>query len=377
MKLVVCPDSFKGSLTSVQAVEAIERGVRKAMGTGSVEIVKIPLADGGEGTVDALVRATGGELRRVAVMDPLLRKTEATFGVLGDATTAVIEMASASGLCLLSDAERNPLVASTYGTGELLLAAVETGARKVIVGIGGSATNDGGAGAMAALGVRFLDGDGRDLPPGGAALARLARIDASGLRFPRNNVEVEVACDVRNPLCGPEGASAVFGPQKGATAQMVAQLDAALRHYADVAKRDLGVEIADLPGAGAAGGLGAGLAAFLGAQLRSGIDIVLDVVGFNDAVRGADWVITGEGALDQQTPYGKVISGVLKRSRAAGVRVVALAGSVSGELDALYDMGLTSAFSIVPGLVEPRTAMRQASLFLESTAERVARLLAG
>jgi len=310
----------------------------------------------------------------VKAMDPLLRETQACFGLMGGGKTAVIEMAAASGLCLLTEDERNPLVTSTYGTGELLLAAAETGARKVIVGIGGSATNDGGAGAMAALGARFLDLSGRELPPGGAALIDLDRIDMSDFRFPVDRIAVEVACDVTNPLYGPDGASAVYGPQKGADKDMVAKLDSALNRFAEVVKRDIGKDAADMPGAGAAGGLGAGLAAFLGAELRSGIEIVLDAVEFDDVVAGADLVITGEGKIDAQTAYGKAIFGVLKRSKKAGVPVIALAGSVADDIQPLYDAGLISAFTIVPGPVDLQTAVKEASRFLELATERVIRL---
>lgn len=374
MKVVVCPDSFKGSLSSVDVAESIERGILRALGDNGAQIVKIPLADGGEGTVESLVGASRGKLRRLNVRDPLLRDVEAFLGFMGDGTTAVIEMASASGLCLLSENERNPLITSTYGTGELLLAAANSGARKIIIGIGGSATNDGGAGAMSALGARFLDDRGDELPTGGGALIDLARIDMSGFKFP-DQITVEVACDVTNPLCGDRGASAVYGPQKGADPEMVAKLDAALHKFAEVVRRELGKDVADMPGAGAAGGLGVGLAAFLGAQLRSGIDIVLDAVGFDEAIVGADLIITGEGRIDSQTVYGKVVSGVLKRSKAAGIPVVALAGSLAEDIEPLYDAGLSAAFSIVPGPINLRRALANATRLVESTAERVFRLV--
>ncbi len=368
MKILVCPDSFKGSLSAAEAAAAVARGARRAV--ADARIVEIPLADGGEGTVDALVRATNGQVRRVRVHDPLMREIESFYGVLGDAETAVIEMAAASGLSLLVESERNPMIASTYGTGELLASAQQAGARRIIVGIGGSATNDGGAGAMSALGARFLDRNGRELPPGGAALADLARIDVSGFRFPVGAVAVDAACDVTNPLCGPHGASAVFGPQKGATPEMVRELDAALANYAAVLKRDLGKDVADLPGAGAAGGLGAGLAAFLDARLRSGIGIVLDAVGFDDALHDADLVITGEGRLDEQTAGGKTISGVLRRASARSIPVIALAGSISGDLSALRSSGLIEAHSLVGGEVTVQYAMEHAEELLEQLALR-------
>lgn len=375
MKIVVCPDSFKESLSSVEAADAIAHGLEIESGIEPIEVVKLPLADGGEGTVDALVRATGGEIRRVRVHDPLMREIDSFFGILGDGKTAVVEMAAASGLHLLSESERNPLITTTYGTGELISEALRTGVEKIIIGIGGSATNDVGAGAMTALGVRFLDANGKELPPGGAALANLHRVDISSFDFPLDRITVEVACDVANPLTGPEGASAVFGPQKGATLAMVERLDKALAHFAEVIRRDLGQDISELSGAGAAGGLGGGLAAFLRAKLRSGIDMVLDAVHFDEAIAGANLVITGEGRVDEQTAYGKTIGGVLRRASRAGVPVVALAGSYSGDLRALYDAGLAAVFSIAPGPVSIQYAMEHAAELLVNTSANVARLL--
>lgn len=372
MKIVACPDSFKGSLPSVEAADAIERGILRAL--ASAEVIKLPLADGGEGTVDALVRATCGETRAVTVKDPLLRDVQARIGILGDGETAAVEMASASGLYLLSESQRNPLITTTYGTGQLLLAAADTGARRIIIGIGGSATNDGGAGSMTALGARFLDADGVDLPPGGAALADLHHIDLTGFSFPPQ-VALQVASDVTNPLCGPNGASAVYGPQKGATPGMVAILDAALARLAEVIRTDLGKDVADLPGAGAAGGLGAALMAFLGAEMRSGIETVLEAVDFDRAIVGADLIITGEGRLDSQTAAGKVISGVLKRSKPAGIPVIALAGSIEGDISALHDSGLTAAHAITPAGTDLATAMSRTDGFLETAAERIIRAL--
>lgn len=366
MRIIICPDSFKGSLTSAEAADAIERGLRRAFPPGGLEITKVPLADGGEGTVDALVHATGGEIKHVRAHDPLMREIDSFYGLLGARHTAAIEMAAASGLILLAENERSPLVTTTYGTGELILAALESGVEKIIIGIGGSATNDGGAGAMSALGARFLDAEGKELPPGGAALARLAHIDMSGFRFATGRVAVEAACDVDNPLTGPHGASAVYGPQKGATPEMVETLDAALANYAEVIKRDLGKDIAAVPGAGAAGGLGAGLAAFLNADLRSGIDMVLDAVAFDRILTRVDLVITGEGRLDEQTAHGKAIGGILRRALAARVPVIAIAGSVSGEI-----AGLSAAYSLVSDTVTPDYAMAHAAELLEEKAAQL------
>lgn len=373
MKIVVCPDSFKGSLSAANAAAAIARGVRKAV--PNAEIIEIPLADGGEGTVDALLNATAGYIRRAPAHDPLMRPIEASYGILGDEHTAVVETAAASGLTLLAESERNPLITTTYGTGELILAALAAGARRIIVGIGGSATNDGGAGAMSALGARFLDSNGNELPPGGGALADLARIDLSGFRFPMDRAAVEVACDVTNPLCGPNGASAVFGPQKGATPGMVRHLDKALGNYAQVISRDLNRSVADLPGAGAAGGLGAGLAAFLDARLRSGIDVVLDAVRFDEALDGAGLIITGEGRIDEQTAGGKTIAGVLRQAAVQEIPVIALAGSVSGDLTPLREMGLIEAYSLTGRGVTREYAMAHAENLLESLARRAAALV--
>ena len=306
-RVVVAPQSFKGSADAVAVASAIARGVRRALPDASVE--EMPLADGGEGTVRALVRATKGTLRAARVRDPLLREIRAEWGVLGDGTTAIVEMAAASGLPLLTALERDPRITSTRGTGELILAAAASGAHRIVIGIGGSATNDGGAGMARAIGYRFLDAEGNDLPEGGAALASLARID--GQTDPRLvRPAIEVACDVRNPLLGPEGASAIYGPQKGATPEVVAELDRALARYADVIEGFVGRSIRDVPGSGAAGGLGAGLLAFLDARLVSGADLVLRAVDFTQHLKGAGLVITGEGRIDRQSGFGKLTGAV-------------------------------------------------------------------
>ena len=293
MRIVVAPDSYKGSLAALGVAQAMERGILRVF--PDAEVCTIPMADGGEGTVDALLAATGGKRRLSEVSDPLGKRITAQWGVLGDGCTAVIEMAAASGLTLQAAEQRNPRITSTHGTGELMRAVLDAGLRKIILGIGGSATNDGGTGMARALGARFLDTDGHELPDGGAALAGLQRIDLSLLDPRLRDTEITVACDVDNPLCGPRGASAVFGPQKGATPAMVAELDAALAHFAAVAQNATGRDIAEQAGAGAAGGLGAGLLFFTLAQLKPGVDIVLDAVGFSDLVKDADFVITGEG----------------------------------------------------------------------------------
>jgi glycerate 2-kinase len=343
--VIVAPQSFKGSADAVAVASAIARGVRQVWPHARVD--EMPLADGGEGTVRALVTATNGELRRSRVHDPLGRQIDAEWGVLGDGRTAVVEMAAASGLPLLQPAERDARITSTRGTGELILAAAVSGAHRIVIGIGGSATNDGGAGMARAFGYRFIDRDGNELPEGGAALARLARIDGqTDTRLVRPSIEV--ACDVRNSLLGPEGASAVYGPQKGATPEIVRELDAALARYADVVEAFVGRSVRDVPGAGAAGGLGAGLLAFLDARLRSGAELVLGAVGFDKRVAGADLVITGEGRIDRQSGYGKLTGAVVASARRAGVPVVAVAGGLGEGHEVLGLDGIAVSSEGVP-----------------------------
>src|SRR5947209_9123047 len=365
-RVIVAPQSFKGSADAVAVAWAIARGVRRVWPDALVE--EMPLADGGEGTVRALVRATKGSLRVAHVRDPLGREVDAEWGVLGDGVTAVVEMAAASGLPLLDVSERDPRIASTRGTGELILAAATSGAHRIVIGIGGSATNDGGAGMARAIGYPFLDAEGNDLPEGGAALASLARID--GQTDPRLvRPAIEVACDVRNPLLGPEGASAIYGPQKGASPEVVRELDAALARYADVVEAFIGRPIRDVPGAGAAGGLGAGLLAFLDARLVSGADLVLRAVRFAERIRDADLVITGEGRIDRQSGYGKLTGAVTAAARRAGVPVVAVAGSLGTGHETL---GL-DAIAIASEGVAIADSMRQPLPHIERAAERIVR----
>lgn len=374
MKIVIAPDSFKGSLTARQAADAIERGVRRA--TPDVDIISIPMADGGEGTVRALVDATGGRLISVRVTGPLGEPVAATYGILGDGTTAVIEMAEAAGLHLVGTTP-DPLRATTRGVGELILDAVGRGAERIIVGLGGSATNDGGAGMAQALGVRLLDADGCNLPGGGAALADLNRIDCTGLDPRVTRTPIILASDVTNPLTGPDGASAVFGPQKGATPAMVEQLDQALSHYAAVVRRGTGRSVDAIPGSGAAGGLGAGFLAFTDATMRSGIDLVIEIVGLKERAVGADYCFTGEGRIDGQTQYGKTPMGVARAVRevAPSCRVIALAGSIGEDAEQLNALGFAAVFGIQPGAVSLQEARAGASRNLERTAEQVMRLL--
>jgi glycerate kinase len=348
--VLIAPAPFKGSLSAAAAAEAMVEGAhRAAQELGHpLELDVVPLADGGEGTVDAVQRARGGTLRHARVRDPLGRPIEAAYLLLDDGT-AVLEMAAASGLPLLAPQERDPLRASTHGTGDLIAAALDAGARRLIIGVGGSATVDGGAGMAEALGVRLLDDAGHPLPPGGGALLRLAHVDLSGLHPGLREVESDVLCDVQNPLVGPHGAARVFGPQKGATPAMVETLDSALGRLGEVLERAVGRPLAQVPGAGAAGGLAAGLAGFLGARLRPGIDVILDLLDVPRRLRAADLALTGEGQLDQQTSGGKVIAGLALAAHEAGVPVVAIAGRVVPQARELYTRGLHAAFSLADG----------------------------
>ncbi|KJJ41466.1 glycerate kinase [Bacillus subtilis] len=370
MKIIIAPDSFKESLSALEAADAIERGFKSVF--PGADYRKLPMADGGEGTVQSLVDATNGWIKEQIVKGPLGEPVEAFFGMLGDGKTAVIEMAAASGLHLVPVEKRNPLVTTTKGTGELITAALDAGAERLIIGIGGSATNDGGAGMIQALGGRLLDESGREIGSGCGALSQLASIDVSGLDPRIHHVKLEVACDVDNPLTGPRGASAVFGPQKGATDDMVRVLDQHLTHFADVAEKALGTTFRETEGAGAAGGLGWSLLAFLHADLKRGIDIVLEAVDFENEVQDADLVITGEGRIDSQTIYGKTPIGVAKAAKAYDVPVIGIAGSISRDSDAVYQHGLDALFSIVPGAVPLEDAFEHAAEYMERTARDIA-----
>ncbi len=373
MRIIVAPDSFKGSISALGVAEAIERGIRAVF--PEAEVVLVPIADGGEGTVEALVAATGGRIEHATVRGPLGEPVRAQWGVLGDGETAVIEMAAASGLPLVPKERRDPRITTTFGTGELMKAALDAGLSKLVVGIGGSATNDGGAGMARALGVRFLDAAGADLPEGGAALARLARIDLAGLDPRLAGAAILVACDVDNPLTGPRGASAVYGPQKGATAEMVRQLDAALRNYAAVAGAATGRVAAGVPGAGAAGGLGAGLLFFTPAQLRPGVEIVLEATRFSEIVKGADLVVTGEGHADFQSAMGKAPAGVARAAKRHEVPVVCLAGGLGEGADELLERGVDALASMVPRPMPLEECMSRGAELLEAAAARMCRLL--
>ena len=370
MKIVLAPDSFKESLSALQVAESIERGFKQVL--PNAEYVKFPMADGGEGTVQSLVDATGGRIIKKTVTGPLGEAAEAFFGILGNEKTAVIEMAAASGLHLVPATKRNPLLTTTRGTGEMIAAALDYNVNHIIIGIGGSATNDGGAGMARALGTRFLNSDGQEIGEGGGALSDLAAIDLSRLDSRLADVKIEVACDVDNPLIGPKGASAIYGPQKGATPVIVNQLDENLAHYAAIIEKDLGVKIADVPGAGAAGGLGGGLLAFMQAKLSRGVDIVMEAAKLSDIIAGADLVITGEGKIDGQTIFGKTLIGVAKTAKKHGVPVIGIAGNVASDSDVVHEYGIDAIFSIVPGAVSLQEAFLHADEFVERTARNIA-----
>lgn len=373
MKIVIASDSFKESMSAVEVCQGIEEGFRRIW--PSSDFVKIPIGDGGEGTALSLVNATGGKVIQLPVTDPLGNRVNGFYGLSGDGKTAFIEMAAASGLHLVPATSRNPMIAATTGTGELIADALNRGVEQILLGLGGSATNDGGIGMANALGVRFLDETGHELPPRPDMLDKLASIDITSLDPRLKNVRIEAACDVDNPLTGEKGASVVFGPQKGATEEMVKILDRNLANYAGILEKCLGKSIKDIPGAGAAGGLGAAVIAFLDGELKKGIDIVLDVVNFDDYLRDADLVITGEGKIDSQTAYGKAPAGVAKRAKKYDIPVIAVAGSLGADYEAVFDHGIDAVFSIVQGVTTLPDALKHGPENLVKTCENIARLL--
>ncbi|MEW4211572.1 glycerate kinase [Priestia megaterium] len=373
MKIVIAPDSFKESLTALHVCEALEKGIKTHF--PNAEISKVPMADGGEGTVQSLVDATGGQIIQAKVTGPLGKEVEAFYGILGDGKTAVIEMAAASGLHQVPMDERNPLITTTRGTGELILKALDQKVKHIIIGIGGSATNDGGAGMAKALGAKLLNTNGAEIKEGGGSLNQLAAIDLTNFDSRLAEVKVEVACDVDNPLTGATGASAVFGPQKGATPDMVKQLDRNLAHYAAVIEKEMDIHIQNVPGAGAAGGLGGGLLAFLSAELKPGVDIVIEATQLESYIKNADLVITGEGRIDGQTIYGKTPIGVAKTAKKHSVPVIAIAGSIGVGSEAVYEHGISALFSVVPGAVTLPEALEKAGENIERTAKNVASVI--
>ena len=373
-KIVIAPQEFKGSLTAIEIARAVRIGVLRAI--PGAETVLAPVADGGDGTLQALVDSSGGRIESADVTGPLGDDVVAEWGGLGDGETAVIEMARSSGLALVDLDERDPRRATTRGVGELISTALDAGQSKFIIGIGGSATNDGGAGMMQALGASLLDATDRELEPGGAALARLDRIDVSDLDDRVRSTSVVVACDVNNPLCGPTGASAVFGPQKGATPDIVAELDAALSHFADIMERDLGADVRDRAGAGAAGGLGAGLMALLDAELKAGVDIVLDAVGLDKQLEDADLVITGEGQIDASTVFNKAPVGVARLASQRGIPVIALSGSLGKGYEEVHNLGIDAVFTLVDRPMTLDEALEDTERLVSSLAEEATRAFA-
>ncbi len=375
MKIVIAPDSFKENLTSLQVATAIEKGIKRVL--PNAHCVKIPMADGGEGTVRSLVDATGGRIIRKQVTGPMGEPVNARFGLLGDGKTAVIEMAEASGLPLVEKAKRDPSKATTYGTGELIRYALHRGVEAIIVGIGGSATVDGGAGMAQALGVRFMDKSGNPLAEGasGGVLNQIWAIDTSGLDPRVRRSKVVIACDVNNPLYGPRGAARVFGPQKGASPAMVKLLDDNLKHFGTLLKKTFEKDIAKLPGAGAAGGLGAGLLAFAGAKMKRGIELVVKITGLEGELKDADLVITGEGRVDFQTAFGKTPAGVAEAARRCEVPVIAIGGGLADDARGVFEHGIDALASAAARDMDLAEAMRLSRAHLENAAERVMRLL--
>lgn len=373
-KIVIAPDSFKETLSARQVADIIAAALAPHL--PQTELLTVPVADGGEGTLDALLAATAGQYHYLDVRGPLGTPVPAAWGMLGDGETAVVEMAAASGIALVPREQRNPLHACSYGTGQLIRAALDHGARRLILAIGGSATNDGGAGMLAALGARLLDAAGQPLPPGGAALVNLATLDLAGLDPRLAQCRIDIACDVRNPLLGEHGASAVFGPQKGATPAMVAQLDAALAHYAAVLHATTACDAANLPGSGAAGGMGAAALAVLGGRMQPGIELVLDAAGLAAAVQGADLVITGEGRLDGQSAFGKTPVGVATLAARYGVPTIAIGGALGDGVDALQQHHIRAVFACVDRITTLEAALDNAAANLARVAGNVGALLA-
>ena len=373
MKFILAPDSFKESMTAKEACISMENGIRKVFKDATC--IHVPMADGGEGTVDALIESTNGNLHEVEVTAPLGNKVKAKFGILGDGKTAVIEMAEASGIHLVKLEDRNPLLTTTFGTGELIKYALDMNIERIIIGLGGSATNDGGVGMLQALGASFKDSDGKEIAFGGGVLKDLCTIDLSGFDKRIYDVKIEVACDVKNPLTGENGASFVFGPQKGGNKETLEELDSNLKHYAEVVKRDMGKEIDKVEGAGAAGGLGAALIGFCNGKLESGIDLVIKHSNLEDKVRKSDFVFTGEGSIDFQTKFGKTPIGVAKVAKKYNIPVIAFGGRIGEGIDELYSLGIDSVIGITPGVISLDEALSKGKENLEISTENVVRIL--
>ena len=373
MKIIIAPDSFKESMTALEAATAIEEGFKKVL--PYEEYVKIPMADGGEGTVQSISDATGGTIKELFVTGPLGEKVSAFYGLSGDKKLAVIEMAASSGLDKVETSQRNPLNTTTYGFGELIQDALEEGVEDILLGIGGSATNDGGAGMIMALGGDLLTKDGEPIEPTGRGLADLHTIDVSGMHSRLKDVSIKVACDVDNPLTGENGASYIYGPQKGATPEIIKQLDTNLTHFARLVQDQLGKDIDSLPGAGAAGGLGGGLLGFLDAELQRGGDLMVDILNLDAAIRDADLVITGEGGINHQTQYGKTPIAVSRVAKKHGVPTIALAGCLNEGYESIYDEGIISTFSIIPEFTSLEEALKNGYRNLKAVSMNVAAIV--
>lgn len=373
LTIVLAPDSFKESMTAKEVCESMEAGIKKI--NKDITCIHVPMADGGEGTMQSLVDATCGKIYSLNVVGPLGDEIEAEYGILGDGEIGILEMASASGIHLVPKEKRNPLITTSYGTGQLIKACLDKGVKKLLIGIGGSATNDGGAGVVQALGGKLLDKDGNELSFGGGELKKLHKIDLTNFDKRLKDVKIEVACDVNNPLCGEKGASNVFGPQKGATPEMIDLLDDSLNHYASVIKEQIGKDVLNVPGAGAAGGLGAGLMAFLNGELKKGIEMVIEYSKLEEKVKDADMVWTGEGSIDFQTQYGKTPIGVAKIAKKYNKPVIALAGRVGDNIDVLYENGIDSIFGIIRELTDIDKALLNGKKNIQKTSEDIVRLI--
>ena len=373
LTIVLAPDSFKESMTAKEVCESMEAGIKRV--NKDITCIHVPMADGGEGTMQSLVDATYGKVYSLNVVGPLGDEIKAEYGILGDGEIGILEMASASGIHLVPKEKRNPLITTSYGTGQLIKACLDKGVKKLLIGIGGSATNDGGAGVVQALGGRLLDKDGNELDFGGGELKKLHKIDLTNFDKRLKDVKIEVACDVNNPLCGEKGASNVFGPQKGATPEMIDLLDDSLNHYANVIKEQIDKDVLNIPGAGAAGGLGAGLMAFLDGELKKGIEMVIEYSELEEKVKNSDMVWTGEGSIDFQTQYGKTPIGVAKIAKKYNKPVIALAGRVGDNIDVLYENGIDSIFGIIRELTDIDEALLNGKKNIQKTSEDIVRLI--
>lgn len=373
MKIVIAPDSFKESMTAEECCNFIKKGLSKVL--PKVEYVTVPMADGGEGTASALISSTNGEFFSETVLNPLGKEIISSFGILGDKKTAIIEMAAASGLELIPSSERNPMITTTYGTGQLIKAALDKNISTILIGLGGSATNDGGAGMIQALGGRLLDENNQEIGFGGGELFKLKKIDLSNLDERLKNTKIIVACDVENPLTGVNGASYTFGKQKGATDEMIEILDKNLSHFSEIIKKELSIDVKNIPGAGAAGGLGAGLIGFLSGELKKGIDIVIEYSNLESKLKNADFIITGEGSIDGQTRFGKTPFGVAKLGKKYNIPVIALAGNVGKDIDILYKYGFTSIFPILTRVESLEDAIKNGRYNIEVVSENIGRLI--